>query len=72
MEANYAVLLSTLLLENTVLSQMALPSSAEQLAEDRYDCFPGLVYNQQYNACQCVNATLFGEGIVCQTNQAKW
>ena len=52
-------------------SQAALSSSDEQLGNGQNDCFPGLVYDRQYNACLCMNATLFGQGIVCQTNQAK-
>ena len=53
------------------MSQAMFSSSDGQLAMGQNDCFPGLVYNQQYNACQCVNATLFGEGVVCQTDKAN-
>ena len=43
----------------------------EELAEGQNDCFPGLVYDQKYNAYLFVNATLLDEGIAFQTNKAK-
>ena len=56
-------------------SHLSLPSSSEQLhvvdLEGQDDCFPGLVYDQQCNTCSCVDATLFGYGIVCQGNQTR-
>ena len=67
------LLLASLLATARSLSQaLALSLSGEQqLANGPKDCFPGLVYDQRYNACQCVNATLFGSAVMCQTNQAK-
>ena len=75
MERNHihpVFLLASLLATAGSLSQApALSRSGEQqLANGQKDCFPGLVSHQRYNACLCVNATLFGSPVTCQTNQA--
>ena len=74
MDGNHilAVLLLTPLSIIASLSEAPMHSSSgEEFAKGQNDCFPGLVYHQQYNACLCVNAVLFGQGVMCQTNQAK-
>ena len=59
------------LLAKVITSHSSPPSSSGPFAETQSDCFPGLVYDQRCNACSCVNATLFGEGILCQGNQTR-
>ena len=60
---------SASLLAKGVASQVT--NTTSDANQPSLSCFPGLVYNQKYNTCECVNASLFGEGIVCQTNQGK-
>ena len=68
----FAALLLGLLLANASMSQgPMLSSSGEGLANSQNDCFPGLIYHPQHNTCICMSATLFGGGVMCQTNQAK-
>ena len=68
-----ALLLASLLV--TVGSSSHAPalswSGEPQLASGQNNCFPGLVYHQRYNACLCMNATLFGSAVICRTNEAK-
>ena len=63
-----ALLLASLLAVAGSLSQApALSWSGEQqLASGQNDCFPGLVYHRRYNACLCLNATLFGLAVLCR------
>ena len=66
----FAVLLLAPLLIIASLSEAPMhSSSSEEFAKGHNDCFPRLVYHKQYNACLCVNATLFGKGVMFQTNQ---
>ena len=46
------------------------PSGEEDFSNSQNDCFPGMFYNRQYNAYFCVNTSLFGKGVMCQTNEA--
>ena len=40
------------------MGQATFSSSGEPLDNITDDCFPGLAYVAQYNACMCVNETL--------------
>ena len=62
------VILAPFLFQAT-LNQITHSTSGDQLLQSQNVCFPGLFYSAQYNTCDCLNATRFGEGIVCQTNE---
>ena len=68
---SWMLLLLSLFVAKTSTSQMNVSVSGEQLREGQSDCFPGLFYDEQCNSCLCLNATLFGYGILCQGNQTQ-